>query len=219
MNTDQDLKTIERKAFRSYFNDGLLEIFIGVLLLCMAAGDILDVAGSSYRWTYPVIAGAVLAFIIAKKRLTGPRAGRAVLDGKRKANRRKLLTLLLLTQALTLAVLVIVWTGGGSSGPVSGWGAFARRTTAGFFFFTVPFCAMAWFLENPWMLVPAFFGFIQEAFHGLLPKPWVALLTSGVGGWILILAGSILLARFLRNNPKPETEEDHDTRRNTRSGP
>jgi hypothetical protein len=219
MNSDPDLKTLERKAFRSYFHDGILEIFIGVLFLCMVAGDILDVIGSSYRWTYPAIAAAVLASVAAKKRLTGPRAGRVVFDGKRKANRRKLLTLLILTQVLTLAVLAVVWTGQGSSGPVSGWGAIARQMAAGFFFFTVPFCAMAWFLENPVMLIPAFFGFFKEAFHGLLPKPWIALLTAGVGGWILILTGAVLLVRFLRNNPKPETEENHDLRRNARSGP
>jgi len=206
MNLDQDLKTIERKAFRSYCNDGLLEIFIGILFLSIAAGDILDVIGSSYRWTYLAIAGAVLAFIAVKKRLIGPRIGRVVFAGNRKANRRKLLILLIFTQVLTLAVLAVIWTGRGVSGPVSGWEAFARQTAAGFFFFTVPFCAMAWFLENPWMLIPAFLGFFKEAYHGLLPKPWIALLTAGVGGWILILAGGLLLHRFLRKNPVPETE-------------
>jgi hypothetical protein len=209
MNESIDLRQLERKAFQTVFNDGLLEIFIGILFLCMAAGDILDVIGVSYRWTYLVMAAAVLAFIWAKKRVTRPRIGRVVFGEKRRANRRKLLTLIIVVQVLTFGILAAVWTGRGPAGPVSGWGAAARQMAAGFFFFTVPFGAMTWLLENPWMLVPAIFGFLKEAFHGLLPKPWIALLTCGVGGWVLVAAGTVLLARFLRKYPLPEREAGH----------
>jgi hypothetical protein len=210
MNTDQDLKSIERKAFQAFLNDGLLEMFIGILLLCMAAGDILDVIGASYRWTYLLIAVSVLVFVWAKKRVTRPRIGRVVFGEKRRANRRKLMTLIILVQALTLVVLVTVWTGRGSAGPVSGWGATARKLAAGFVFFTVPFGAMAWFLENPWMLIPAILGFSKEAFHGMLPKPWIALLTCGVGGAVLLAAGLLVFVRFIRKYPLPEKEANHE---------
>jgi len=207
MNTDLDLKSIERKAFRAFLNDGLLEMFIGILLLCMAAGDVLDVIGVSYRWSYPVIAVSVLAFIWAKKRVTRPRIGRVVFGEKRRADRRRLLTLIILVQVLTLAILAVVWTGRGPTGPVSGWGAMARQMASGFAFFTVPFGAMAWFLENPWMLIPAVVGFAKEAFHGFLPRPWHALMTCGVGGAALIAVGAVLLIRFVRKYPVPGKED------------
>ena len=206
MNTDFDLKSIERKAFHAFLNDGLLEMFIGILLLCMAAGDILDVIGVSYRWTYLAITAAVLAFIWAKKRITRPRIGYVVFGEKRRAKRRKLLTLIILVQVLTLGILVAVWTGRGPAGPVSGWGAMARQMAAGFFFFTLPFGAMAWFLADLWMLIPALLGFAQEAFHGFLPKPWIALLTCGVGGTALVVIGAVLLIRFVRKYPASPKE-------------
>ena len=78
--------------------------------------------------------------------------------------------MLLLVQVLTFCILVAAWTGRNALGPVSGWGALARQFAAGFAFFTVPFSAMALFLENPRMLIPAVFGFSNEALHGLLPK-------------------------------------------------
>jgi hypothetical protein len=206
-----DLRQLERKAFRSFFNDGLLEIFIGTLLLCMAAGDILDVIGVSYRWTYPAIAVSVLAFIWAKKRVTQPRVGRVVFGEKRRANRRKLLAVIILVQVLTLGILVTVWTGRGQAGPISGWGALARQMAAGFAFFFIPFGAIAWFLENAWMLIPAILGFWKEALHGFLPKPWIALMTCGVGGMMLAAAGTVLLVRFLRKYPLLEMKANHET--------
>ena len=206
MNMDPDLKSIERKAFRSFFTDGLLEIFIGSLLLSMTAGDILDVIGVSYRWTYLAIGVSVLTFIWVKKRVTQPRIGRVVFGEKRRANKRKLLAVILLVQVLAFCILVTVWTGHGQAGPVSGWGALARQAAAGFAFFIVPFGAMAWFLENAWMLIPAIFGFWKEALHGFLPKPWIAVMTCGVGGVILAIAGLWLLVRFLRKYPRTGTE-------------
>jgi hypothetical protein len=65
---------------------------------------------------------------------------------------------------------------------------------------------MAWFLENAWMLIPAIFGFWKEFLHGFLPKPWIALLTCGVWGLVLVSAGTRLLIRFLRKYPRTETE-------------
>ena len=205
MNMDPDLKSIERKAFRSFFHDGLLEMLIGILLLCIAAGDILDVIGVSFRWNCLAIAVSFAVFIWAKEWVTRPRIGRVVFGKERTKNRRKLRTLIIL-QVLTLGILVVVWTFRGPSGPVSGWGAVARQAAVAFFFFTLPFGVMAWYLENPWMLIPALLGFSSEVFRGMLPKPWIAMLTCGIGGAALVIAGVILFVRFTRKYPMPEKE-------------
>jgi hypothetical protein len=206
MNADSDLKAIERKAFRVFFNDGLLEIFIGILLLCMMAGDALTEVGANDRWIYLWMAALILAFIWVKKRIIRPRIGQVVFGAKRRSNRRKLLTLIILIQAFTLVILGVVWTGKFPAAMTAGTGAFARQVLAGFLFFTVPFGAMAWFLENPWMLVPAILGFYKEALRGVLPNLWITVATCGVGGAILVIAGTVFLVRFLRRYPIPRQE-------------
>ena len=211
MSEQLDLRQIEKKAFHAYIDNGLLEIYIGILFLCIVAGDVLDAFGLSFRWAYLLIAAAVAVFIWAKKRVVQPRIGRVVFSERRRANRWKLLAVIIAIQILTLAVLVVGWTGHGHAGSVSGWGAVARQTAAGIAFFIIPFGAMAWFLENAWMLIPAILGFWKEALHGLLPKPWIALLTCGTGGVALVAVGAWLLFRFLRKYPKLETEANHGT--------
>jgi hypothetical protein len=205
MNIDPELKSIERKAFRAFFDDGLLEILIGILLLCIAAGDILDVIGVSFRWNCLAIAVSFAAFIWAKQWVTRPRIGYVVFGEKRRENRRKLQTLIIL-QLLTLGILVVVWTVRGPSGPLSGWGTIARQAAVAFFFFTLPFGVMAWYLADPWMLVPALLGPSNEIFRDMVPKPWIAMLTCGTGGAALVIAGLFLFVRFTRKYPLPEKE-------------
>lgn len=81
-----------------------------------------------------------------------------------------------------------------------------RHSLTGFLLFTVPFGAMAVFLENPCMLIPAFTGFLYESLQGVLPKLWNASLTVGAGGLILLFIGIVRLCRFMRKYRIPEEE-------------
>ncbi|MBN1894561.1 hypothetical protein JW906_08700 [bacterium] len=206
MNPEPDLKILERKAFHSHWEDGFLEIFIGILFLTFLAGTILTSIGISHRWTYAVIGAGVLLFIVGKRKVTLPRTGQVRLGAKRMANRRKLFAVLITVQVLTAALLVLAWSGRAAAGPAAGFGLILRQALTGFLLFTVPFGAMAIFLENPWMLIPAFTGFLYESLQGILPKLWNASLTVGAGGLILLFIGIMRLRRFMRKYRIPEEE-------------
>ena len=52
-----DLKELERRAFRSTFQDGLWDIFLGLLLLNMGGGTLLGGSGMSPLWAMVVLTG------------------------------------------------------------------------------------------------------------------------------------------------------------------
>ncbi len=79
-----NLKEIERKAFRSYFQDGLWDLYLGGMLLVMGSGPViggmLESRGESYAmWSLAVMVALVAvlfgAFWAAKKFITVPRMG------------------------------------------------------------------------------------------------------------------------------------------------
>jgi hypothetical protein len=89
MSTNINLKELERKAWTSYFQDGLWDIFLGLLLLAMAISALLSDVGFSESWGMAILIGLqVLAMLVlwaGKKIITVPRMGRVKFGPKRKA--------------------------------------------------------------------------------------------------------------------------------------
>ncbi len=83
-----NLKEIEKKAFRSTFQDGIWDIFLFFLLLNLAVGALLSNSGVSEGLTMTILAALaamiVLAFMTGKKRITIPRMGFVKFGPKRK---------------------------------------------------------------------------------------------------------------------------------------
>ena len=84
-----NLKELERKAWTSYFQDGLWDIYLGLLLLAMAVWALLSDVGFSESWGMAIFIGlevlAMLVLWIGKKLITVPRMGRVKFGPKRKA--------------------------------------------------------------------------------------------------------------------------------------
>jgi hypothetical protein len=98
------LAQIERKVWMSYFDDGLLDIFLGLVLLIVGVSDLLEDSLGSRLWVYAVYAllvgMACLGYWAGKRFMTVPRLGRVVFGPARKARRRK--------TAIILGVQIIV---------------------------------------------------------------------------------------------------------------
>jgi hypothetical protein len=84
-----NLKELERKAWRSVFQDGLWDIYLGLLLLAMAVWALLSDVGFSESWGMGIFIGlevlAMLVLWVGKKTITVPRMGRVKFGPKRKA--------------------------------------------------------------------------------------------------------------------------------------
>src|SRR4030066_1985247 len=110
-----DLKQIERKAFRSTYEDGLLDIFMGAFVACMAITLYHPESGYS-----PMnIIGMILIYAVlyslfwaGKKYITLPRMGQVRFGPARQQKKKTLaiiLGIMVLIQAIIVGLTVLGW--------------------------------------------------------------------------------------------------------------
>ncbi len=114
MTADVDLKALERRAYRSFFGDGIWDMYLGLLLLGMGGGPALLQMGFPVVWAAIVplalCGAAMVLFVVGKRHITVPRLG-AVQFGPARALKRKRLSLVLACSALLGVVLfaLVAW--------------------------------------------------------------------------------------------------------------
>jgi len=103
------VKEAERKAWKSVFQDGLWDIYLGLLLLTMGVSDLLDTLEFTKTRYYTIYFGcyaiSLLVLWAGKRLITLPRLGR-VKFGEPGKIRRKRVSLVLFVSA---AVGLILW--------------------------------------------------------------------------------------------------------------
>jgi hypothetical protein len=106
-----NLKEIEKKAYRSTFQDGIWDIFLGGQLLILAAGVLLSNTGLEEVWIMTALVlmqvMILLVFIFGKKRITVPRMGVVKFGPKRKSKLRKSRIILFCSVILGLVFFLI----------------------------------------------------------------------------------------------------------------
>ena len=214
MSQSIDLKDLERRAFRANFQDGLWDIFLGLLLLQMSFGP---VSGSSSELSEIAILAFILvyttivlgSFWYIKKTIVLPRLG-VVKYGPARQKKRKKLSLAL---ALSVLLGVLVFLGAitlyqkGAPQEISGPVLLAALATVFGVTAVIVFSLMAYFMDFPRAYLYGWFyalGVISTFW--LLEQgvtfPWIALLLSGT----MILIGLTLFVRFLHYHPLPPKE-------------
>lgn len=211
-----DLKELERKAFRSTFQDGLWDIFLGLLLLNMGMGTImggvLADTGVSLSWIMvgllALAALPLLVFWAGKKFITTPRIGLVKFGPQRKAKMKNLRIVLFLSVFLLVIMAILGWAAVG--GGLPGW---VTEIPIPLYIWPVQtivvFGLGAYFLD-----VTRFYAY--GVLFGL-PLPLGILLventdltgldsmaiTFGIAAGVMMLIGTVLFVRFLRNYPLP----------------
>jgi hypothetical protein len=108
MATQLDLKEIERKAFRSIYQDGLWDVYYGFMLISMAIFLFRPVGGYS-PVNILVMVGcfgmSYLLFYLGKKFITLPRMGQVKFREARKKRNRTLIIVLSCFVALQVVLL------------------------------------------------------------------------------------------------------------------
>lgn len=107
MKQEPDLKEIQKRAYMSYHQDGLLDIFVGVYILGFGLGAYLDIV---YELGFAILLPAIMAAVIipfwysAKRMITMPRIG-FVNFGKSQANRLMVVFIGLAVLGLAFSVM------------------------------------------------------------------------------------------------------------------
>ena len=197
MSEKLNLKELERKAWRSFFDDGLWDIFLGLLLATMGVSGLLDHSSLTENWAMTIYIGLLvvimLSFWLAKRFITVPRIGRVKFGHKRKVRRIK--TALVLFVSVVFGLIVMFLTAATGSGIMPAIWAINML---------VVFGAMGYFLDFERL----YFIGLMYAIAIPLNEILIALEVIRIGPYIFFVCGAITVAmgifylvRFLNNYP------------------
>ena len=190
-----NLKEIERKAWRSYFEDGLWDLFFGALLLIGGVRSLINnvwYVGTLYILLLLV---SILILPIGKKLLTIPRLGLVKFGHARKIRQSKLIAVLAISVLATFALLMLPKSGIALppnmliSPIMAGWIA-------------VLFGVLAYYLDFWRLFAYGLLFAISEILWGLFGG-YIGAMAQAILGIAVLLIGLFVLARFLRKYPKP----------------
>lgn len=196
------LQEVERRAYQSTFEDGFYELLWGGLFLLFSLIPLVESIGISRFYCYPFI--LILAVIpwVGKRYITIPRYG-AVEYGKKRKSRKRFTVLISIMAVIMMLPLVIMMITRGFPGGLT-WRAVAL--------IAAPVIAIGVYLmDYSRMYIYALFFFFSivasEFLYNYIGMPYNNLITFGVPGTALIGYGFSLLIRFLKEYPKPATED------------
>jgi hypothetical protein len=199
-----DLKELERKAWKSVHQDGLLDIFSGLLLF--QVGVSLWIQHAAGHWT--LVFGlafnllAVVGLIAGKKLITMPRMGKVEFGQIRKATSLKLTLILSLSVLLGVALIVLSLA---HVVQLPGWAIPAALIAVNMI---VVFGALGYFLDYPRLYIygllyaAAFPSWVMLTELANIRFPVVCVLSAAV----MVLLGCKGLFEFTSRYQVPETE-------------
>lgn len=207
-----DLGEIERKTWMSYYQDGLWDIFFGLMLAAAALSAWFSYAGVPSPTRIPsylavtVLAGVVMW--VGKRFVTIPRLGRVKFGPARKAKMTKL-------RIVGFTSVIIVWvlliTGLGTKNdwlqPPEWWQARSEYISSAIVImnFLIFFSLMAYLLEFRRLYLYGVLFALQEIVGvGLRDLAGINsgfFIGAAVASVIPLVIGAIVFARFIRENP------------------
>ncbi|MFX0005882.1 MAG: hypothetical protein ACFFA7_10960 [Promethearchaeota archaeon] len=205
-----DLKEIEKKTWRSTLEDGLLDIYFGILVLSIGIGiTLVDYLPEPFDSLLPImlmIIGLIL-FLLGKKFITQPRLGKVKFGFKQKSRKLKTVIVLSINAIILLIVYIMrlinpaLW----SIFPV-----YIQGLITGLLFITVPLCFAAYFLQHPRLyfisILVGISFFLSDLFSIFIPEPFDALIAFGIISSVIIFIGMTFLIKFIRKYPRSKEE-------------
>jgi hypothetical protein len=202
MQNSLNLKEAERKAFRVTFQDGLWDMFIGLMLLQFAIAPLLTDLGWGDFWSsfalLPVYLLALLGLRFVKNTVTLPRAGLVKYHEQRVKKVSKLTTVMTIILFLGLIFGLIFFV----ADNINDW------------FFPIAFSAIAlicfstaaYYLDFPRLYAYGMLTALSPLAGQILYETWGAShhgfpITFGISSAVMIAIGICLFIRFLLAYP------------------
>ncbi|MFX1571798.1 MAG: hypothetical protein ACFFB0_03540 [Promethearchaeota archaeon] len=211
MPEDIDLTVLEKKVYQRYFEDGIWDLFLGMIIFSLGFAPLFSLfinIPDPWNYIFPALGVNILALLIfffGKKYITVPRIGFVKFGPKRKAKQKKLRLFLFIVFIINIILIILPITGISSHIQIE---QYILSLLIGFGAFTLPFCVVAYFLDFTRLYYYAFsigLGFfLTELLASTFGGPFnMSLIFCGIGGIILII-GLIYFIRFLKQNPLPK---------------
>jgi hypothetical protein len=216
MNDQLDLKEIERKAFVSTYQDGLWDIYYGLILIAIALFAFRPAGGYTPVNLVLAIAGfciAGLAFWLGKKFITVPRMGQVEFGPVRKKRNRTLgivMGCIVLVQAVFVFLQFAAWLRPDirdNLGAIMPEGRLADMLVAsiGALFIGPSMLLIAYFKDFPRGYYIAPLMALAVFLMIYLNRPLYPLIIGG----LILLPGVVFFVRFVQRYPNPNSGRQH----------
>jgi hypothetical protein len=208
MSTQIDLKEIERKAFRSTYQDGLWDIYYGVMVVCMSIFIFRPASGYSPMNIILMVlmfSAAYGLFWAGKKYITLPRMGQVRFGAVRKQKKRTLMITLgifILIQVGLVLLTTSGWINPEASTKLNSYLQDRDATrlavaTIGSLIVGTSLLVIAYFTDFPRGYYIAVMMALAVFLMIYLNQPFYPILIGG----LIILPGLVLFVRFLKTYP------------------
>jgi len=198
---------MEKKAWKSCFQDGLWDIFLGFVLLSFGIAPFIEeITGITYLISFIIL--LVLGYTIyfgGKKFITIPRIGNVKFGPKRQLKRIKVAIILIISVIFGLvAILLTKIDLIPYNIDISIWGILFAINAL------IVFSLMAYFLDFPRLYIYSIFFalsiFIIETSSSHVGSTYDNVLGFGMFGVVVVLVGLLHLTRFVRRYPLSKKE-------------
>jgi hypothetical protein len=197
-----DLKELEKNAYKTTLQDGLIDIEIGILFVGMGINAFFsDFVPRLVNILGFIIVGiiAVMPIIIGKKYIVQPRVGLIKFGPKRKAKKKKILVFSLINTIILVIMVILTLNSVLQQIPLRG---AALLLVLGLVFATLPLSIMAYLLQFPRLFVYGLLIGFGLSLAEILEFFFTILLI----GIVILSIGIVYFTKFLRRYPIPEKE-------------
>ncbi|NIP34172.1 MAG: hypothetical protein GWN18_04540 [Thermoplasmata archaeon] len=189
MEDNLDLERIEASAFKAYFEDGMFDIFFGLMFIISGIRNLTD---------EPIVTlfilAAVLVPVIGKRALTYPRLGQVKFGERRVRGQLRLMVAIVVAVLITAAIVAITQFSDVLEGRLLADLAFGAM-------FIVVTAMMGRYFEYPFLVVHGIIFAIIAVVYGQYGDE-AGVIASLVGGSISVTIGLVNMATFLRRYPR-----------------
>ena len=200
MTHDINLKELERKAYLSTFQEGLLDITIGSMLLVSALSGTLENAGlppnAASIMGICLMLSTPMIVILGKKYIVVPRMGLVKFSQQRQNRRKQAIIALVLAVVITAIVAAFAMTR-----TVSFVGF--KSHVVGVLLFTVPLSVLAYFLQFNRLFLIALLAGLAELLFSYLNQYWI----YALAGALICTIGLTYFFRFIHKYPHSHTAD------------
>ena len=217
MSQNIGLKAIEKKVYTSFHQDGLIDLFLGFIMLVSILSSSLDASGVSDSVRIAiyvplmVVLGPVL-YMLGKRYITFPRMGYVKLGSKQKKKRRIVTFSIITAVLLTLIILtIILGDKAGNVGSVFGIKAVFWSSAMVTLIIIGIFCIIAFILMTPRFYLLGLIVGLSEPLYMILKNfthlKYIGVIAYGIPAVLLFILGTVVLKRFIRKYPLPRASD------------
>jgi hypothetical protein len=210
-----DLREIERRAYRSTYQDGLYDLCYGIFLAAWAVVPVLKgLEVSTYLAVLPFLAVPAIILIVGKTYITNPRLGSARYGPKRMAQATRLLGVGAVALLVMYLLIIVGSVWGIRLSGVRKVGDLTLPLIESLVIF-VGLSVLAYYSDFRRLYLYAFFVaagiLVAEFLYQYVGTPLDILLAFGIPALGIMVTGLVLFFGFLKKYPRPAREAANGT--------